>query len=40
MVKDLRTDHETAKVDQVLDGDIDDFVEAWLRWRRTPDALK
>jgi peptide chain release factor 2 len=36
MVKDLRSEHETAKVDQVLDGDLDEFMEAWLRWRRTP----
>ena len=38
MVKDLRTLHETAKVDTVLDGDLDPFMEAWLRWRRTPVA--
>ncbi len=38
MVKDLRTLHETAKVDVVLDGDLDPFMEAWLRWRRTPVA--
>jgi peptide chain release factor 2 len=40
MVKDLRTEHETAKVDAVIDGDLDGFMEAWLRWRRTPDAVK
>ncbi len=39
MVKDLRSEHETAKVDQVLDGDLDEFMEAWLRWRRTPTAV-
>ena len=38
MVKDLRTNHETGKVDTVLGGDVDEFMEAWLRWRRTPDA--
>ena len=34
MVKDLRTEHETGNVDPVLDGDVDGFMEAWLRWRR------
>ena len=31
MVKDLRTGHETANVNAVLDGHLDDFVEAYLR---------
>ena len=35
LVKDLRTDHETGNVQAVLDGDIDEFIESWLRWRRT-----
>jgi peptide chain release factor 2 len=30
MVKDLRTSHETGNVDAVLDGELDDFVEAYL----------
>jgi len=30
MVKDLRTRHETGDVDRVLDGDLDDFVNAAL----------
>ncbi len=34
-VKDLRTDHETGNVQAVLDGDLDGFMEAWLRWRRS-----
>ena len=34
MVKDLRTDHEVGNVDAVLDGDLDRFMEAYLRWRR------
>ena len=34
MVKDLRTEHETAQVDQVLGGDVEQFMEAWLRWTR------
>jgi peptide chain release factor 2 len=35
LVKDLRTDHETGNVTAVLDGDLDPFMEAYLRWRRT-----
>ena len=31
MVKDLRTNVETSNTAAVLDGDIDLFVEAWLR---------
>ncbi len=31
MVKDLRTDHETSNTAAVMDGDIDDFIEAYLR---------
>ena len=31
MVKDLRTNHETSATDRVLDGDIDDFVIAYLK---------
>ncbi|HLV90954.1 MAG TPA: peptide chain release factor 2 [Acidimicrobiia bacterium] len=34
MVKDLRTDHEVGNVQGVLDGELDGFVEAYLRWRR------
>jgi peptide chain release factor 2 len=34
LVKDLRTNHETSQVDAVLDGDLDPFMESWLRWRR------
>jgi peptide chain release factor 2 len=34
LVKDLRTEHETGNVDGVLDGDLDPFIEAYLRWQR------
>ena len=34
MVKDLRTDHEVGNPQAVLDGEIDDFIEAGIRWRR------
>jgi len=30
LVKDLRTEHETAAVQDVLDGDLDQFIEAFL----------
>ena len=32
MVKDHRTGQETGKVDAVMDGDIDDFISAYLAW--------
>lgn len=32
MVKDHRTDCETAMPDRVLDGDLDDFMDSFLRW--------
>ena len=34
MVKDLRTEYETGNTAAVLDGEIDDFIEAGIRWRR------
>jgi peptide chain release factor 2 len=34
MVKDLRTEQETGNTTAVLDGDIDAFIEAGIRWRR------
>ncbi|CAM9364139.1 unnamed protein product [Chrysoparadoxa australica] len=33
MVKDIRTDAETAQVQDVMDGDLDMFVEGYLRFR-------
>ncbi len=32
MIKDLRTEEETANAGKVLDGDIDNFINAYLRW--------
>ncbi|MFD8480873.1 peptide chain release factor 2 [Kitasatospora sp. NPDC059673] len=34
MVKDLRTEHEVGNPQSVLDGDIDGFIEAGIRWRK------
>ncbi len=34
MVKDLRTEVETGNVDAVFDGDLDQFMEGYLRWKR------
>src|SRR3954454_24201350 len=34
MVKDLRTDYETGNTSAVLDGEIDEFIEAGVRWRK------
>lgn len=35
LVKDHRTSHETGNVQAVLDGDIQDFIMAYLRWKKT-----
>ena len=34
IVKDLRTGHESGNPSSVFDGDLDDFMEAGIRWRR------
>jgi len=34
MVKDLRTEYETGNPSAVFDGDIDEFIEAGVRWRK------
>jgi len=33
LVKDLRTDYETAQVQDVMDGDLDPFMHAYLSWK-------
>ncbi|MFD2082000.1 peptide chain release factor 2 [Actinopolymorpha cephalotaxi] len=38
MVKDLRTEQETGNPQAVFDGELDDFIEAGIRWRRTSGA--
>jgi peptide chain release factor 2 len=38
MVKDLRTDYEVGNPSSVLDGEIDGFLEAGIKWRRTQAA--
>lgn len=34
LVKDHRTKHETSQVDQVIDGDLLPFMEAYLQWKK------
>jgi peptide chain release factor 2 len=38
LVKDLRTDFETGNTGAVLDGEIDGFIEAGVRWRRSSEG--
>jgi peptide chain release factor 2 len=38
MVKDLRTEHESGNTSAVLDGEIDEFIEAGIRWRMGADS--
>jgi peptide chain release factor 2 len=33
LIKDHRTDYQTGQVDAVLDGEIEDFIESYLRYR-------
>lgn len=33
MVKDLRTNEETSQIDDVMDGNLDNFINAYLKWR-------
>jgi peptide chain release factor 2 len=38
MVKDLRTEYEVGNPQAVFDGDIDGFLEAGIRWRRSAEV--
>ncbi len=38
MVRDQRTRFETGNIDGVLGGDLDPFMESWLRWSRAEGA--
>jgi peptide chain release factor 2 len=38
LVKDVRTGLEVGNAPAVLDGEIDPFIEAWLRWRLSQNA--
>jgi peptide chain release factor 2 len=40
MVKDDRSKWETANVQAVFDGDLDEVMESYLRWRRAQDAAE
>lgn len=33
MVKDHRTNYETAKVQSVMDGELNPFINAYLQWK-------
>ena len=37
LVNDLRTEHETAQVEDVLDGDLDGFIESYLSKSAEPE---
>ena len=40
IVKDLRTGYETGNPSTVFDGEIDDFLEAGIRWRRNQEKAE
>jgi peptide chain release factor 2 len=37
MVKDLRSGHETSQIQNVMDGDLDPFINAYLEWKLSGD---
>ena len=40
LVKDVRTGQEVGNAQAVLDGEIDPFIEAWLRWRLSQSSAR
>jgi len=40
MVKDHRTDVETGDIHRVVDGDIDQFIEGYLRWKKEKESSR
>jgi peptide chain release factor 2 len=40
MVKDHRTDYQTGNIDAVMDGDIEGFIESYLRYRAKQSSKK
>ena len=39
MVKDHRTNYEVAQVDKVMDGDLDGFIDAYLKWLQNVEGI-
>ena len=37
LVKDHRTDFESSGAEKVLDGELDGFMDSFLRWRVSPE---
>ncbi len=40
LVKDHRTDHETGQIDKVMDGELDDFIYAYLSMKAKQEAAR
>ncbi len=40
LVKDLRTGYETSNVEAVMDGEIDEFIESYLKWSKNKEKVK